>query len=95
MILKSKEDTVFWRTHFSLVTCSFTHLSGDPGRPAYGKDGRDGERGPRGVPGVPGVPGPPGPPGLNSYCEPSQCVLPMVASPVSEKDSSMKGPSDI
>lgn len=66
--------------------------SGQPGRPAYGTNGRDGERGPRGAPGVHGVPGPPGPPGLNGYCEPSQCVLPMVAAPVSAKDSSMKGP---
>lgn len=70
-------------------------LTGHSGRPAYGSDGRDGERGPRGVPGAAGVPGPPGPPGLNGYCESSQCVLPMVASPVSAKDSGMKGPTEM
>lgn len=76
--------------------CSSVILfAGNPGRPAYGRDGRDGERGPRGVAGTAGVPGPPGPPGLNSYCEPSQCILPMVASPVSAKDSSMKGPTEM
>ena len=84
-------DTLHWTV--SCLCHSF--LSGDPGRPAYGTDGRDGERGPRGVPGIHGVPGPPGPAGLNGYCESSQCVLPMVASPVSSKDTSMKGPSEM
>lgn len=41
------------------------------------------------------MPGPPGPPGMNGYCEPSQCVMPMVAQPVSAKDSGMKGPNEI
>ena len=71
-----------------------TLSTGDHGRAAYGTDGRDGERGPRGVPGIPGVPGPPGRPGLNGYCESSQCILPMVASPISAKDSGMKGPNE-
>lgn len=77
------------------VVNSHSFPSGQPGRAAYGKDGREGQRGPRGVDGTPGVPGPPGPPGLNAYCESAQCVMPMVASPVSAKDSSMKGPSEM
>lgn len=71
-----------------------TLSTGDHGRAAYGTDGRDGVRGPRGVPGIPGVPGSPGRPGLNGYCESSQCILPMVASPISAKDSGMKGPNE-
>lgn len=69
--------------------------AGEPGRPAYGAHGRDGEPGPRGVPGINGVPGPPGPPGQNGYCESSQCILAMVASPVSAKESGMKGPNEM
>ena len=77
------------------MTFSYFRCSGASGRPAYGNDGRDGERGPRGAPGIPGVPGPPGTAGLNGYCESSQCILPMVASPVSAKDSGMKGPNEM
>lgn len=78
-----------------LQSFSSSSTPGKPGRPAYGRDGRDGDRGPRGTAGVAGVPGPPGTPGVNGYCESSQCILPMVASPVSAKDSSMKGPSEM
>lgn len=72
----------------------FVRLPGEPGRPAYGTNGRDGERGPRGVPGINGVPGPPGPAGRSGYCEPSQCVPPMVPSIGLGKTSETKGPSD-
>uniref|UniRef100_A0A8D0HIG9 Collagen alpha-1(IX) chain n=1 Tax=Sphenodon punctatus TaxID=8508 RepID=A0A8D0HIG9_SPHPU len=50
-------------------------LTGEPGKPSYGREGRDGERGPPGQAGLPGVPGSPGPAGPPGYCEPSSCTV--------------------